>query len=244
MKDENLKTRFNGLYKELEGKGMTYVDKDGKVKNINIVAKGKMYRGLYGRNQQNILDELSKRKKPVRVKNGTISNHFDFIHHAITIMVFQEVLLEYDRHYDIVRGNVKGTFYWTELARDIAAGYNGLFRSITGKTPYQDLLVLIAGTEQQKEQRKEFIGKFEETLVKYYHHKFKRSQYEEQYPFGIGEPSIENIKINSENIPIKTEINQQGSQKMVQLRFTLDENNPYEECDIRINIKRKKKNDK
>lgn len=215
MKRTELERRFDSLYVELTQKGINCCNKKGQTKNINFIAKGQMYQGLYDRTQSDIISELSQRKNSIELETGRISDYFDRIHHAYTIMVFQTVLLKIDHNTDL-KGKLigKSPYYWTELARDEGKHLRENFQKITGKTLYQDFLILLDGSQNERNKRQNYMPKVEELIVKSYHNIFDNTRFEENNPFGFEKKSVENVVINEPYIPKKSVINKEKNKSL------------------------------
>lgn len=211
---EDLRLSFNSLYEEIKRKEI----KDSKTnKPMFYIAKGNMYLGLYDRKQKKIVEELKKRKTSLSLENDQISPYFDRIHWEMSILVFTKLLKRIDEKTEKSGRINANASYFIEFARDMAAHYKEAFKELTGRTPYQDLLILIDGSEREKQSRKEYEEKVHEFLVQSYKKNFDGTKYAKENPFDCKEErKITNVKVNP-NIPSKTKTTKEVVGVMVSL---------------------------
>lgn len=201
---EDLRHTFNSLYEELKNRNIIHHG-NGESKPMYYIAKGQMYRGLYGRRQSEIIEELRTRKvRKLELDNEQISPYFDRLHWEMSIIVITELLKRIDEKTDNNGRIYANSSYFLEYTRDCAAHLREGFKNIMGKTPYEDLLDLIEN--KHKEERKEKEEKMHEYLVKAYHNNFDKTKYARNNPFECEVKSpVVNIKVYPKT-PKKTTI--------------------------------------
>jgi len=227
---DDLRLTFNSLYEELKKKNIYH-----GTKPMFYIARGNMFWGLYDRKQSKIVEELKNRKKPITLDNDQITPYFDRLHWEMSILIITELLKRIDEKTDL-RGHVTAnSSYFLEFARDTAAHYKEMFESITGKTPYKDLLVLIDGSEKERESRKVYEEKVHNMLVESYKRKFNNTKYAKENPFECDvKTNITNVKVNP-NTPSKTKV----VKEVVGVQFSL-----FGDEEVEITVKRRTPNNK
>lgn len=227
---DDLRLTFNSLYDELKKKNIYHGSKP-----MFYIARGNMFWGLYARKQSKIVEELKNRKKPITLDNDQITPYFDRLHWEMSILIITELLKRIDEKTDL-RGHVTAnSSYFLEFARDTAAHYKEMFKSITGKTPYEDLLVLIDGSEKEIKSRKEYEGKVHDTLTAIYKKRFDNTKYAKENPFECeAKTNVTNVKVNP-NTPSKAKV----TKEVVGVQLSL-----FGDEEVEITIKRRTPTDK
>ena len=232
---EDLKHTFDSLYDELKNKEIRHYTRDG-YKPMFFIAKAKMYLGFYDRNQSKIVKELRARKvRKLELDKEQISPYFDRIHWEMAIVALTQLLKRIDEKTDTKGRIYANSSYFLEYVRDSAAHLGEAFRDIMGKTPYQDLLVLINGSAKEKEERKAKEEKMHEYLVKAYHNNFDNTKYKRENPFECEVKNrVNNVQVNP-NIPKKAKIVKEVVGVMVPL---------FGEEEVEITVKKRVPDDK
>lgn len=227
---DDLRLTFNSLYEELKKKNIYH-----GTKPMFYIAKGNMFWGLYDRKQSKIVEELKNRKKPITLDNDQISPYFDRLHWEMSILIITDLLKRIEEKTDL-RGNVRAnSSYFLEYARDVASHYKEMFKSVSGITPYQDLLTLICGGKKEQETRKAYEEKVHNMLVESYKKKFNNTKYAKENPFECDvKTNITNVKVNP-NTPSKTKV----VKEVVGVQFSL-----FGDEEVEITVKRRTPNNK